>query len=76
MFQDVLHFQSLACTAAVPYSGDPDYKLSDPNGNVFCAYTKSTVTNKARSAKDGEWADFTGTTTIKVYSLTLLCFLM
>ncbi len=76
MFQDVLHFQSLACTAAVPYSGDPNYALSDPNGNVFCAYTKSTVTNKARSAKDGEWADFTGTTTITVYSLTLLCFLM
>ena len=71
MFQDLLHFQSLACTDAVAYSGAPDYSLSDPNGNVFCAYTKSTVTGKARSDKDGEWADFTGTTTITVYPLTL-----
>jgi hypothetical protein len=68
MFQDLLHFQSLACTDAVAYSGAPDYSLSDPNGNVFCAFTKQTATNKARSNKDGEWADFTGTTTITVCS--------
>ncbi len=71
MFQDLLHFQSLDCTAAVAYSA-PDYKLSDPNGNVFCAFTKQTATNKARSATDGEWADFTGSTTIKVCPLILV----
>jgi len=63
MFQDLLHFQQLDCTAAVAYSA-PDYTLSDPNGNVFCAFTKQTATDKARSAKDGEWATFTGSTTI------------
>jgi hypothetical protein len=68
MFQDLLHFQQLDCTAAVAYSA-PDYTLSDPNGNVFCAFTKQTATNKARSDKDGEWAAFTGTTTISVCPL-------
>jgi hypothetical protein len=68
MFQDLLHFQQLDCTAAVAYSA-PDYTLSDPNGNVFCAFTKQTATDKARSAKDGEWATFTGSTTITVCPL-------
>jgi len=64
MFADLVHFQSLACTDAVAYSGDPDYTKIDGNGNVFCAYTKSTVTNKDRSAKDGEWPDYAATSTV------------
>jgi len=63
MFADLLHFTSLTCTDAVAASA-PDYTLSDPSGNIFCGFTKQTSTNKDRSAKDGEWADFTGTTTI------------
>ena len=66
MFQDLLHFQSLACTDAVAYSGSPDYSKIDGNGNVFCAYSKSTVTNKDRSAKDAEWPDYAATSTVTV----------
>ncbi len=66
MFQDLLHFQTLACTDAVAYSGSPDYSKIDGNGNVFCAYSKSTVTGKDRSAKDGEWPDYAATSTVTV----------
>jgi hypothetical protein len=66
MFADLLHFQSLACTDAVAYTADPDYSKIDGNGNVFCAYSKSTVTNKDRSAKDAEWPDYAATSTVTV----------
>ena len=67
MFADLLHFTTLTCTDDVAYTGDPDYTLaSDPNGNIFCGFTAQGTTGKDRSAKDGEWADFTGTTTITV----------
>jgi hypothetical protein len=64
MFADLHHFMSLACTDWVGAGGTPVYTQSDPSGNVFCAFTKQTATDKARSDKDGEWAAFTGTTTI------------
>mmetsp|Transcript_36229 Transcript_36229/g.58396 ORF Transcript_36229/g.58396 Transcript_36229/m.58396 type:complete len:88 (+) Transcript_36229:44-307(+) len=55
MFHDILHFQSLTCT---------DWDSTAFTGNVFCGFTASSVTGKDRSAKDGEWADFTGTSTV------------
>merc|ERR1712118_392270 len=67
MFADLLHFTHftmLPCTDAVAYTGDPDYDAIDGNGNVFCGFTQQVTTGKDRSLKDGEWADFTGTTTI------------
>jgi len=57
MFHDILHFQSLTCT---------DWDSTAFTGNVFCGFTASSVTGKDRSAKDGEWADFTGTSTVTV----------
>lgn len=71
MFHDLLHFTQLhytqlACTAPVAYTGDPDYDSLDGNGNVYCDFTQQSATGKLRTAKDGEWADFTGSTTITV----------
>jgi hypothetical protein len=65
MFHDLLHFQQLACTAYLA-PGSEDYASLDGNGNVFCGFDTFAATGKLRTAKDGEWADFTGTTTITV----------
>jgi len=64
MFHDLLHFTQLACTAPVAYTGDPNYDSLDGNGNVYCDFAQQSTTGKARTAKDAEWADFTGSTTI------------
>lgn len=65
MFADLAHFTQLTCTDWVsPAGGAADYTAIDGQGNVFCGFTKSSVTNIARSAKDAEWPAFTGTTTI------------
>jgi hypothetical protein len=57
-------YRNRACTDWVGAGGDPVYTQSDPSGNVFCMFEQQATTGKARSDKDGEWADFTGTTTI------------
>ena len=67
MFHDLVHFTQLACTDYVA-PGSEDYSKLDGNGNVFCGFDTFAATGKARTAKDGEWADFTGTTTITVSS--------
>jgi hypothetical protein len=65
MFHDLVHFTQLACTDYVA-PGSEDYSKLDGNGNVFCGFDTFAATGKLRTAKDGEWADFTGTTTITV----------
>ena len=65
MFHDLVHFTQLACTDYVA-PGSEDYSKLDGNGNVFCGFDTFAATGKARTAKDGEWADFTGSTTITV----------
>ena len=77
MFADLAHFTQLACTDWVnPTGGAADYTKFDGQGNVFCGFTKSSVTNIARSAKDAEWPAFTGTTTITVRFCLRFCSLL
>ena len=50
MFAEIAHFTSLVCTDPVS-PASPDYTLSDPSGNIFCAPF-------ARAAKDNEWPGY------------------